>query len=111
MAVITVLSIVVVTVAITMVVAAYGFIKLIKEEVTMELIGLVIVVVLILAYYGFMKSLETGAGMANKEVDYLADVHAVSLVERTARLGDRINTETMTKALEVKAQLAVSKYS
>ena len=96
----------VVTVAITMVVAAIGFIKLIKEEITMELIGLVIVVVLILAYYGFMKSLETGAGMANKEVDYLSDVHAVSLVERTARLGERINEETITKATTVKAQLA-----
>jgi len=72
----------------------------------MELIGLVIVVVLILAYYGFMKSLETGAGMANKEVDYLADVHAVSLVERTARLGDRINDDTIAKAITVKAQLS-----
>jgi hypothetical protein len=73
----------------------------------MDLVILVVVVVSILAYYGFMRSLESGAEMANKEVDYLSDVHMVSIAERTAKLGDRISDETVTKANEVKARLAV----
>jgi hypothetical protein len=77
----------------------------------MELVVLLVVVVCILAYYGFMKSLETGAGMANKEVDYLSDVHMVSIAERTAKLGDRINDETVTKAAEVKARLTLLRSS
>ncbi len=73
----------------------------------MDLVILVVVVVSILAYYGFMRSLESGAEMANKEVDYQSDVHMVSIAERTAKLGDRINDDVVTKASEVKARLAI----
>lgn len=72
----------------------------------MEIVILVLVVVAILAYYGFMRSVETGAAMANAEVEHLADVHMVSLVERTARLNEKINDKTIESAAEVKAKLA-----
>lgn len=71
----------------------------------MEFIAVILVVVGILAYYGFMKSFETGADMANQEIEHLADVHMVSLVERTAKLNSKINDATITEASEVKAKL------
>lgn len=73
----------------------------------MDIVILLLAVVAILAYYGFMRSVETGADMANAEVQHLADVHMVSLVERTARLNDKINDNTIAAASEVKAKLAV----
>ena len=72
----------------------------------MDIVILILVVVGILAYYGFMRSVETGAQMANNEVQHMADVHMVSLVERTARLNSRISDRTVTEAQEVKAKLA-----
>jgi uncharacterized protein YbbC (DUF1343 family) len=71
----------------------------------MEMVVMVLVVVAILAYYGFMKSVETGADMANKEVEHLADAHMVSLVERTAQLNSKISDSTIAEAQEVKAKL------
>lgn len=71
----------------------------------MEMVVMVILVIGILAYYGFMKSLETGASMANREVEHLDDLHMVSMIERTAKMSDKISDENITKAEEVKAKL------
>ena len=71
----------------------------------MEIVAIILVVVAILAYYGFMKSVETGADMANAEVQHLADVHMVSLAERTAKLNDKINDQVLADATEAKAKL------
>lgn len=71
----------------------------------MELVALILVTIMILAYYGFMRSVETGADMANAEVQHLADVHMVSLVERTAKLNDKINDDVIRSAEEAKAKL------
>lgn len=72
----------------------------------MELVLILVIVIVVLAYYGFTKSLERGANMANKEMEHLEDVHEVSLVERTAKLDDRIDDATIEKALAVKAKIA-----
>ena len=71
----------------------------------MELVPVILIVLAVLAYYGFMKSLETGANMANREVEHLDDVHMVSMIERTAKLDDKISDEAITKAESVKAKL------
>jgi len=73
----------------------------------METVILVIVIVAILAYYGFMSSLEVGAGMANREVRHLDDVHLVAISERTAKLAEKIDDDAIAKAEEVKAKLAI----
>lgn len=72
----------------------------------METIILVVIAIVVLAYYGFTGSLEKGAKIANDEVDHLADVHAVSLIQRTAKLDAKINDETIAKATAVKAKIA-----
>lgn len=72
----------------------------------MELIILAVLALAILAYYGFLGSLETGAKMANREVEHLDDVHMVSMVTRTAKLDDKIDDATIEKATAVKAKLA-----
>lgn len=71
----------------------------------MDLVLVILVAVAILAYYGFMRSVETGARIANAEVEHMSDVHQVSLVERTAKLNDRISEQTMSKAIEAKARI------
>lgn len=71
----------------------------------MELVLVIIIAICILAYYGFMKSLETGANIANREVQHLDDVHMVSMIERTAKLDDKISDENIDKAEAVKAKL------
>lgn len=75
----------------------------------METIILVVLIVGIAAYYGFMKSLETGAGMASREVEHLDLQHKVSVAERTASLADRLDDDTLTKAAEVRAKLEALK--
>lgn len=72
----------------------------------MELIIIVVLGLCLLAYYGFLSSLETGAKMANREVEHLDDVHMVSMVTRTAKLDDKIDEKTIEKATAVKAKLA-----
>jgi hypothetical protein len=71
----------------------------------METVYLVIVVVAILAYYGFMRSAETAAQMANDEIQHGADVHAVSIINRTARLDDKLTELNVVKAAAVKAKI------
>ncbi len=71
----------------------------------MEIVIVLVIALCILAYYGFMKSLETGANIANREVEHLDDVHMVSMVTRTAKLDEKINDETIEKAASVKAKL------
>jgi hypothetical protein len=73
----------------------------------MEIILLVVIGIAVLAYYGFMGSLETGAKMANREVEHLDDVHMASMVARTAKMADKISDDDIKKAEEVKAKLAV----
>ena len=75
----------------------------------METVYLVIVIVVILAYYGFMRSLEVAANMANDEVQHSADVHAVSLITRTARLDDKLSNADVAKAAGVKAKIKAMK--
>lgn len=72
----------------------------------MDLVLIILVVVAILAYYGFMRSVETAAQMGNAEVEHLADVHMVSLAERTAKLNEKINDSVIKDAAEAKAKLA-----
>jgi hypothetical protein len=76
-----------------------------NKEIIMETVILVVLIIGVLAYYGFMRSVETGAKMANTEVEHLADVHMVALIERTSRLDDKINDKTLEKATSVKAKL------
>ncbi len=71
----------------------------------MDLILLVALIVAILAYYGFMRSVETGAKMANAEVEHLADVNYVALIERTSRLHSKISDKTIEEATSVRAKL------
>lgn len=71
----------------------------------MEIIILLIVVVAILAYYGFMKSAETLAVIGNREVSHLDRQHKVSIIERTAKLNDRVNEDTITSVAAMKAKL------
>jgi hypothetical protein len=71
----------------------------------MELVILLLAVIGILAYYGFMRSVETAASMATAEVEHLADVHMVSLTERTAKLNSKISTSVIEEAAEAKAKL------
>lgn len=71
----------------------------------MDLAIIIIIVIAVLAYYGFMRSVETGAKMANAEVEHLADVHYVALIERTSRLDAKINDKTIEQATSVKAKL------
>lgn len=71
----------------------------------METAILIIVIVAILAYYGFMRSFETGANMANDEIQHAADVHAVSIINRTARLADKLSDANVAKAAAVKAKI------
>lgn len=77
----------------------------------MELVIMILVAVAILAYYGFMKSVETAAGMANREVSHLEDQHLISILERKAKLGSRINDDTVKAATEADALLATLKAS
>lgn len=72
----------------------------------METIILVVLIVVILAYYGFMRSAETAANMANTEVEHLADVHMVGLIERTAKLDSKLSEKTIAEASAVRAKLA-----
>lgn len=72
----------------------------------MELVLIIVIAIAVLAYYGFMQSLEVGANMANREVKHLDDVHMVSMVERTAKLDEKIDDATIAKAAAVKAKLA-----
>lgn len=71
----------------------------------MELVIILVIAIAVLAYYGFTKSLEQGASMATREMSHLQDVHDVSLIERTAKLNERISEETINKATEVRAKL------
>ena len=56
----------------------------------MDLVILVALVVAIAAYYGFMKSLETGADIANAEVQLQSDIHSVSVIRRTGNLSEKL---------------------
>ena len=72
----------------------------------MEMVILVVIGLAVAAYYGLTASLEKGAKIATDEVEHLADVHAVSLIQRTAKLDTKINDETVAKAAAVKAKIA-----
>ncbi len=71
----------------------------------MENVYLIIVVVAILAYYGFMRSVEVAANMANDEIQHSSNVHAVSIIARTARLDDKLSDADVMKAVAVKAKI------
>lgn len=72
----------------------------------MEMVILVVIVLAVAAYYGFTKSLETGANIANREVEHLDNMHKVAIVTRTAKMADKIDEDTVEKAAAVKAKMA-----
>ena len=71
----------------------------------METVLIIIVVVVILAYYGFMASAEVAAKMANDEILHGSDVHAVSVINRTAKLDAKLTEANVVKAAAVKAKI------
>lgn len=62
----------------------------------METVLLVIVLVIVAWFFGFIKSIRKAANMANKEMDFQADNHEVSLVNRRAAM--KITPENVAKA-------------
>lgn len=72
----------------------------------MELVILVCIGLAVAAYYGLTASIEKAARIATDEVDHLADVHAVSIIQRTAKLDNKINDDVVAKAGAVKAKIA-----
>lgn len=72
----------------------------------MEMVILVVIGLAVAAYYGFTSSLEKGAKIATDEVEHLADVHQVSIIQRTAKLEAKIDDATVAKASAVKAKIA-----
>lgn len=71
----------------------------------MELLLVLVFVLSVAAYYGFMRSVETAANIANAEVEHMSDVHYASLISRTAKLGAKLDDETIKSAEEVKAKI------
>ncbi len=72
----------------------------------LSIVAIIVVIVAILAYYGFMDSVEVSAGMANREIRHLDDVHMVAVTKRTASLDDDIDDKVIEQAMSVKAKLA-----
>lgn len=71
----------------------------------MEIVIIAVVILVVATYYGFTKSFETVANIGNREVDYLDAQHKVSIVERTAKMADKINDDNVTKAAEVRKKI------
>ena len=69
----------------------------------METVLLVIAVVIIAWFFGFVRSIRKAANMANREMDFQADNHEVSLINRRASM--KISQENVTKAAENMALL------
>ena len=62
----------------------------------METVLLIIAIVLVAWFLGFVRSIRKAADMANKEMDFQAIQHEVSLTNRTADL--KITAENAAKA-------------
>ena len=62
----------------------------------METVLLIIALVVVAWFMGFIKSVRKAANMANKEMDFQADNHEVSLVNRRAAM--KITPENVAKA-------------
>lgn len=62
----------------------------------METVLLIIALVIVAWFFGFIKSIRKAANMANKEMDFQADNHEVSLVNRRAAM--KITPENVAKA-------------
>lgn len=62
----------------------------------METVLLIIAIVVVAWFMGFIKSIRKAAAMANKEMDFQADNHEVSLINRRAAM--KITPENVAKA-------------
>lgn len=69
----------------------------------METVLLIVALVIVALFFGFVKSIRRAADMANKEMDFQADNHEVSLINRRAAL--RITEANVAKAKENMALL------
>lgn len=69
----------------------------------METVLLVVAVVVVAWFFGFVRSIRKAADMANKEMDFQADNHEVSLVNRRAAM--KITEANVAKAKENMALL------
>ena len=64
----------------------------------METVLMIIALVLVALFFGFVRSIRKAADMANKEMDFQADNHEVSLINRRAAM--KITEANVTKAKE-----------
>lgn len=64
----------------------------------METVLLIIALVIVAMFFGFVRSIRKAANMANKEMDFQADNHEVSLINRRAAM--KITAENVAKAKE-----------
>lgn len=64
----------------------------------METVLMIVALVIVAWFLGFVKSVRKGAMMANNEMDFQADQHDVSLINRRAAM--KISTESVAKAKE-----------
>ena len=72
----------------------------------METVLILIIVLAVLAYYGVLKSIETGANIANREIELLDTQHRVSVHERTAKLSKRVSEETIMESMKLQSLIS-----
>lgn len=64
----------------------------------METVLMIVALVIVAWFMGFIKSIRKAAAMANKEMDFQADNHEVSLINRRAAM--KITEANVAKAKE-----------
>lgn len=69
----------------------------------METVLMIVVLVIVAWFMGFVRSIRKAANMANKEMDFQADNHEVSLINRRAAM--KITEANVAKAKENMALL------
>lgn len=62
----------------------------------METVLMIVALVIVAMFFGFVRSIRKAANMANKEMDFQADNHEVSLINRRAAM--KITPENVAKA-------------
>lgn len=69
----------------------------------MSIVLLVVTLVIVAWFFGFVKSVRKAANIANSEVDFQADRHALSIIDRRAAM--KIDADKVAKAQETKSLL------
>ena len=69
----------------------------------METVLMIVALVIVAWFMGFVRSIRKAAAMANKEMDFQADNHEVSLINRRATM--KITEANVAKAKENMALL------